>query len=415
MLYTKIKSCRICGNKDLIPIIHLGNLALTGVFASKNEVVESAPLSLVKCNDESGPKACGLLQLEHNYELSKLYSDNYGYRSGLNQSMVDHLKDIAKKISQYVSFKEDDLVVDIGSNDGTLLRCFDSDKLTLVGVDPTAAKFKDFYPSNSQIIVDFFSSELIKRRFSQKAKAITSIAMFYDLERPLNFVNQVKDILDANGVWLFEQSYMPLMIEALAYDTICHEHLEYYALKQIKWLMDRAGLKIIDVERNDINGGSFAVTVAKDHSKFKECTDKIEKILQEEREKRFEKILIYEDFRNRINQHKMQLRRFLSDVSKKGEKIFGYGASTKGNVILQFCGLTEKDIPYIAEVNEFKFGRYTPGSKIPIIPELEARAMKPDYFLVLPWHFRKNIIEREREYLKSGGHLFFPLPKPEVV
>lgn len=415
-LYKKIESCRICGNKDLAPVVNLGEAALTGVFpGSKDEVVESGPLSLVKCDDESNPKACGLLQLEHTYDLEKLYGENYGYRSGLNRSMVNHLKDISKKILEYVSFEEGDLVVDIGSNDGTLLSFFDGDKLSLVGVDPTAAKFKDFYPPNSQFIADFFSSELIKRRFNQNAKAVTSIAMFYDLERPFDFVNQIKGILDDNGIWMFEQSYMPLMIGALAYDTICHEHLEYYALKQIKWMMDRVGMKIIDIETNDINGGSFAVIVAKNGSKYQGCTDKIEEMLKAEREEGLDKLSTYKDFRRRINQHRIDLRKFLNGAQKNGKKVFGYGASTKGNVMLQFCGITKKDIPYIAEVNEFKFGRCTPGTKIPIISEKQAREMKPDYFMVLPWHFKENIIKREEEYLKLGGHLFFPLPKLEVI
>lgn len=414
-LYTKIESCRICENANLVPIINLGNLALTGVFPKdKNEFIESGPLSLVKC-DESVSGSCGLLQLEHNYDLGKLYGDNYGYRSGLNQSMINHLEGIAKKISGVVDLVDGDLVVDIGSNDGTLFRFFDGERLTLVGIDPSAEKFKEFYPQKSQFIADFFSADLVKQKFNRKAKVVTSIAMFYDLEKPLDFVRQVENILGDDGIWMFEQSYMPLMIEALAYDTICHEHLEYYRLKQIKWMMDKAGLKIIDIEMNDTNGGSFAVIVAKSGSKYPEATAKIEEVLTAELEKGFDKLPVYEDFRNKVNQHRFELRRFLDDAKNNGKKVFGYGSSTKGNVILQFCGITEEDLPFIAEVNEFKFGRVTPGTKIPIISEREARDMKPDYFLVLPWHFKKNIIEKEAEYLTSGGHLFFPLPKLEVV
>jgi len=416
MLYKKIESCRICGNKDLIPIVNLGDAALTGVFPkNKDEFIESGPLSLVRCNNESNPDACGLLQMEHDYDLEKLYGDNYGYRSGLNQSMVNHLESIAKKVVGIAKPEEGDLIVDIGSNDGTLFRFYDGKKYKLLGIDPTASKFKDFYPPNSQFIPDFFSAEMIQNEFKQKAKIITSIACFYDLERPLDFVAQINEILDDNGIWMFEQSYMPLMIEALAYDTICHEHLEYYSLKQINWMMDKSDLKITDIEMNDTNGGSFAVIVAKKSSNYQECGDKIKEILRQEEEKGFNKMGVYEDFKNKINQHKEELRKFLDEAKKNGKKVFGYGASTKGNVVLQFCGVTNEEIPYIAEVNEFKFGRCTPGTKIPIISEKEARDMKPDYFMVLPWHFKEGIVKREQEYLKTGGHMFFPLPKLEIV
>jgi hypothetical protein len=416
MLYKKIEKCRICGNKDLVMIVDLGHAALTGVFPkNKDEFIESGPLSIVKCNDETNPEACGLLQMEHDYDLEKLYGDNYGYRSGLNQSMVDHLEGIAKKVSQTANLEEGDLIVDIGSNDGTLFRFYDEIKYKLLGIDPTASKFENFYPPNSQFIPDFFSAKTIRNKFNQNAKIITSIACFYDLERPLDFVAQVKETLTDDGIWMFEQSYMPLMIEALAYDTICHEHLEYYSMKQIKWMMDKSGMKIIDVELNDTNGGSFAVTVAKARSNYPECKDKIAEILKQEEEKGYNKLKVYEDFRDKINQHKVELRKFLNEAKKNGKKVFGYGASTKGNVVLQFCEITNEDIPFIAEVNEFKFGRCTPGTKIPIISEKEARDMQPDYFMVLPWHFKEGIIKREQEYLKSGGHLFFPLPKLEIV
>ena len=205
------------------------------------------------------------------------------------------------------------------------------------------------------------------------------------------------------------------MLEKNAYDTVCHEHLEYYRLKQIQWMMDRVGLKILDVELNEVNGGSFSVTAARREAPYPEDNTQVTRLLNEEQGKGLETLRPYEDFKNKVFRHRTELLGFIQKLKREGKNIFGYGASTKGNVILQFCGLTEKDIPYIAEVNEDKFGRYTPGTQIPIISEAEAKARKPDYLLALPWHFKENFLNREKDYLRSGGKLIFPLPAVEVV
>jgi len=396
--------------------VNLGEQALTGVFPKdKDEEIESGPLELVKCDDSADENACGLVQVMHNYDLEKLYGDNYGYRSGLNQSMVNHLNKKVEEIKNLVPLKSGDLVIDIGGNDGTFLKAYGENGLKLVSIDPTAEKFKKYYPTYVDYIPNFFSGKIVEEHFSQKAKVITSIAMFYDLEDPIDFVGQIRESLDSDGIWIFEQSYMPAMVDALAYDTICHEHMEYYALKQIKWMMDKADMKIINVEFNKINGGSFSVTVAHSKSDYPEAKDLVEKILSQEKERGFSGKEIYKKFEKDVIKHKDDLVDFISKVKKENKVILGYGASTKGNVILQFCGLSENDIPFIAEVNEYKFGRCTPGTKIPIISEKEAKEMKPDYFLVLPWHFRDNIIEREKDFLKAGGKFLFPLPKIELV
>lgn len=410
-MYREIESCRICGNKDLTPILNLGEQHLTGVFPkSKGQKISAGPLELVKCVGDKSGDHCGLVQLRHSYELNEMYGENYGYRSGLNQSMVRHLHGKVKKIQNYIALIEGDLIVDIGSNDSTLLQGYSKERLILVGVDPTGRKFKKYYPNHIQLIPDFFSAEVIKQDFgTRKAKVITSISMFYDLESPLDFMQQVYDILADNGIWVFEQSYMPTMLEMNAYDTVCHEHLEYYSLKQIKWMTDRVGLKIIDIEFNNINGGSISVTVAKSGAPYPEC-GKMEDILSKEVSMGLDSLKIYDDFKERVYRHRDDLIRFIKDARSQNKIILGYGASTKGNVILQFCNLTEEDIPYIAEVNADKFGCYTPGTLIPIISEKEARAMKPDYFMVLPWHFKQDIIVREQNYIKSGGQLLFPLP-----
>ncbi|MCK4818538.1 class I SAM-dependent methyltransferase [bacterium] len=417
-MYKKIDKCKICSNENLVSLLHLGEQALTGVFPkNKDERITSGPLELVKCHSENqDDTVCHLVQLHHSYDCTVMYGLNYGYRSGLNQSMVRHLKDIVQYVQSFIGLNEGDLVIDIGSNDSTLLQFYPFDKnLHLTGIDPTGVKFKEYYPSHIRLIPDFFSADVVRKHHpGEKAKAVTSIAMIYDLEDPLSFVRQVHEVMADEGIWVFEQSYLPSMMEANAYDTICHEHLEYYSLTQIQWLMDKAGFRIIDVEINDVNGGSFMVVVAKNQSSYA-SSKTVEEVFKREKQLRLDTLKPYKNFAEKVFSHKDELCRLLSDINNKGEKVFGYGASTKGNVILQYCGLTANDIQFIAEVNEDKFGAYTPFTHIPIISEQEAKSMNPDYFLVLPWHFRKGILEKEKAYLESGGKFIFPLPEIEIV
>jgi len=416
-MYTKINKCRICGNKDLASILNLGNQYLTGVFPkTRLHSLTSGPLELVKCLEKNNSQNCGLVQLGHSYRHTEMYGDNYGYRSGLNQSMVEHLNKKAKTIESLAKLHKGDLVIDIGSNDGTLLKSYITDGLLLAGVDPSGAKFKEYYPGNITLVADYFSAECVKANFNgRKAKAVTSIAMFYDLESPLDFALQVKEVLDDEGIWLFEQSYLPAMLEMNSYDTVCHEHLEYYGLKQIKWITDNAGFKIIGIEFNNVNGGSFSVAVAKEKSHYRQNAQVVQSALENEMSIGLHTLVPFERFRARVAEHREKLLSSIREFKIAKKKIFGYGASTKGNVILQYCGITEDDIPYIAEVNPDKFGCFTPGSGIPIISEEETRQMRPDCFMVLPWHFRDNIIKREKSYLAGGGRLLFPLPILELV
>lgn len=410
----KIEKCRICGNKKLIEIIHLGNQSLTGVFPLPSEKVAVGPLALVKCDDRGGD-GCGLTQLAHDYDLSELYGENYGYRSGLNKSMIAHLNGIVEKLKKLVKLEKGDLIIDIGSNDGSMLSMYQDKGYQLLGIDPTAQKFKEYYPAYVKFLPKFFDEKAVKSATSKKAKIVTSIAMFYDLLEPLKFVKTIANILDEKeGVWVTEQSYFPDMLKQKSFDTICHEHVEYYGLKQILWMCDRADLKIIGLDFNDTNGGSFVLTIAKKGSIYKECGSKLSATLAKEK-KLFSTNKVFEKFIEDINETKMDVIAFLRKVKAENKKIFGYGASTKGNVLLQYFDINYELLPAIAEVNEYKYGRTTPGTRIPIIPESEARKLKPDYLFVLPWHFKETIIEKEKDYLKQGGHLVFPLPKFEII
>jgi len=412
---TIITQCRICHNTKLVPLLDLGVQAFTGIFpASPTEHVPSGPLQLVKC-DESVEGACGLVQLRHSFDADAMYGDNYGYRSGLNQSMVRHLEGIVRKIQSVVKLQPGDAVLDIGSNDGTMLGFYPKD-LNIIGMDPTSKKFREHYPPHVTVISDFFSkARLIPVLGNRRLKAVTSIAMFYDLEDPLSLMQEVHSVLANDGVWVLEQSYMPTMVEMLAYDTICHEHLEYYALRQIHWMAERVGFKILDVEFNDTNGGSFLVVLAKQESTLPEHRVKVSRILIQERSKGYHTLQPYQEFAEKVQHHRLELQGYIATLKNTGKQIVGYGASTKGNVILQYCGFTGKDIAHIGEVNSYKFGRCTPGSHIPILSEVQAKQAKPSHLLVMPWHFKNFIVEKEQAYLASGGTLVFPLPTLTAV
>ena len=405
-MYKKIEKCRICGNTHLECVLDLGKQMLTGVFPrEKNADVTTGPLRLVKC--VGGDDVCGLLQMEHSYDLGEMYGENYGYRSGLNASMVAHLNNKVKRILGLIALNDGDLVMDIGSNDSTTLQAYPSSGPVLVGVDPTGIKFHQYYPSHIQLIPDFFTSALVNARFpGQKAKVVTSFSMFYDLEDPMGFMQQVYDVLADDGIWVFEQSYMPTMLDTNSYDTVCHEHLEFYALRQIKWMADRVGFKILDVEFNDINGGSFSVTVAKAHGDLT-IVPSIQKILDNEHSKGLDTLVPYQEFAERVVKTKRDLLDFIRTAHSENKTISVLGASTKGNVLLQYCDLTTNDVEFVGEVNPEKFGCYTPGTWIPIISEQELLAKKPDYLIVLPWHFRQFFISNKK---LSGINLVFPLP-----
>ena len=410
-IYQEIQSCRICGNQELDVILEMKDMALTGVFPkSREEKVASGPMTLVKCRESSNNDYCGLVQLRETYNPNMMYGQNYGYRSGLNKSMVSHLNGKVKKILNQVTLNQDDIVVDIGSNDSTLLQAYPKGKATLVGFDPSGEKFRECYPDDIILFVDFFTSKTFKSKFAnKKAKIITSIAMFYDLDEPLEFVREVFDILSDDGIWIFEQSYLPSMLVATSFDTICHEHQEYYRLKEIHWMMQKIGFKIIDIEFNQINGGSFSVTVAKPGFPVKETPD-LAVFLVEEESKGLNTKKPYDDFRTRIYEYKSSIRQLLDKLHKEKRLILGYGASTKGNVLLQFTGITSEDIPYMGEVNTDKVGCFTPGTLIPIISESEAKKMRPDYFFVFPWHFKEFILEKEKSTADKSFSLLFPLP-----
>jgi C-methyltransferase C-terminal domain/Putative zinc binding domain/Methyltransferase domain len=405
-----LKRCRISGSGNLVSVLSLGQQALTGVFPrARHAPITTGPLELVWCPDS------GLLQLAHSYDANEMYGENYGYRSGLNQSMVRHLTQKVHLLERLADIGAGDIVLDIGSNDATSLKAYRTRGLIRIGIDPTGNKFKEFYADDIQLVPDFFSASTYRGRSPKRARIVTSIAMFYDLADPIGFTRQVAEVLDPEGIWHLEQSYMPSMLRLCSYDTICHEHLEYYSLSVVQRIMDAADLRVIDVQMNAVNGGSFAVTVAHRASGRRANMVMVDWLLEQEDRLGLHTPRPYRDFEERVFRHRRDLIRLLQALRADGKRILGYGASTKGNVVLQFCGIGPDIVEAIAEVNPDKFGTFTPGTHIPIVPEAEARAMRPDYFLVLPWHFKDGILQREQEFLAEGGKMIFPFPEIELV
>ena len=410
MGYTAIHSCRIGGGANLIPVLDLGKQALTGVFPKDPSAsITTGPLQLVWCPES------GLLQLAHSYDLAEMYGDNYGYRSGLNQSMIRHLTAKIHELERLADLQSGDAVLDIGSNDATSLKAYTSAGLSRTGMDPTGRKFSKYYTNGITLVPDFFSAKAYFAAGGKPAKIVTSIAMFYDLESPIDFARQVEQVLAPGGIWHFEQSYMPSMLRLTSYDTVCHEHLEYYSLGTVQRILAAAGMRAVDVKMNAINGGSFAVTAVRESDPPRGSQRVIEWLLSQEERMGIDTPRPYRDFEERVYRHRADLMRLLRTLAADGKTVIGYGASTKGNVVLQFCGITTAEVRAVAEVNPDKFGACTPGTNIPIISETEARAMSPDYFLVLPWHFKEGIVQREAEFLAGGGRMIFPFPEIEIV
>ena len=409
----KLKNCRVCGTTALVEVLNFGDLALTGVFpATREEEISSGEVRLLVCND------CGLVQLGDTFPPEEMYGDNYGYRSGLNASMVAHLARIARRLEVRADLLPGQTVLDIGGNDGTLLRSYSVSGLNKIGIDPTIAKFSEFYEAEKATnpvttVPDFFNAKNFDAVSSDRASIVTSIAMFYDLDNPVAFAQDVKHCLTPEGIWYFEQSYMPWMLRSGAYDTICHEHLEYYSLTTIKRILDDAGLYLIDAATNAVNGGSVSVLASP--SPGAGISVYAQWLLEQEAQAKVHDPKSWVEFRNRVEERQHDLKSLLERLKDSGATVMGLGASTKGNVLVMTTPVTQELMSKVGDVNPYKYGRFLPGSQIPIVSEEEVLAENPDYLLILPWHFRETFMERLQPYLAGGGRLIFPLPDLEVV
>jgi SAM-dependent methyltransferase len=413
----KRNTCRVCGSSSLTKVIDLGPQYLQGSFVKPGKELPSSrkiDCSLVLCNPEEDENACGLLQMQHSVPSKILYSA-YWYRSGTNNTMRSHLQNVVDEVTSVLpAGMSQPRVLDIGCNDGTLLDFYPADFVKF-GCDPSDVAQE---VRGASVVQDTFPSDgLLQLLGDDKLNVVTSIAMFYDLEDPVAFVKDVQRVLASDGVWVFEMSYMPRMLELDSYDTICHEHLEYYSLAVLENILARADMKIFKISFNDINGGSIRCFAT--HA---DCTThdsrEHEAVLNEVRHKEFDLLLDtpqpYLEFQRRVTTLKTDLHDLLVSLKANGERVHVYGASTKGNTILQWCGVDSTLVECAAERNPDKYGARTLGTDIPIVSEADSRAMKPDYYLVLPWHFKPEFLERERDTLAAGTAFIFPVPRVEI-
>jgi len=401
--------CRACSSSATFEVLDFGDLAFTGVFPLPGEAVPKGRLALMVCDD------CGLVQLADTFDPTVLYGDNYGYRSGLNAGMVAHLHRTVDRLERLVDMSQA-TVLDIGSNDGTLLGAYRTPQLTRIGIDPTSGKFAEFHDPGMVAVERFFTADAFWSVSRRPARVVTSIAMFYDLPDPIAFAKDVYRVMEDDGLWHLEVAYAPKMLRNGAYDTICHEHLEYYSLGTLSFILAEAGFRIISATTNGTNGGSIAVTAAKAGSRrWQPDTTLVPWLLDMEKSARVDEPGPWLQFAERVNETQSDLRGLLTDLRAKGARIHGLGASTKGNVLLQTTGIDRHTLGSIGDVNPYKYGRMTPGTHIPIASEAATVAQRPDYLLVLPWHFREGITRSMSSYLEAGGKLIFPLPDIEVV
>ncbi|MBV6513844.1 MAG: hypothetical protein FMNOHCHN_03400 [Ignavibacteriaceae bacterium] len=404
------KTCRICGNRNLTEVIDLGYQHIQGAFEHQDS--ETPPRRkvsnrIVRCDTSKEENACGLIQAEVSVSPEILYR-NYWYKSGVSQTMRGHLKSIVDEALEIVKPYKDTVVVDIGMNDGTLLRNY-PDHFRRIGIDPSniAAQQKDL-----EVINEVFPVGL-----DVHADIITSIACFYDVNDPIQFVRAIKNMLKPNGIWIFEVAYWKSMVENLAFDQILTEHAVHYHLAPIEYLLEYVGLKLFFAKKTSTNGGSIMCYVTRS-SCAEYDTPERKKALRELRFEEFDAYLDdnsrYLKFKDDVLKSGEQLFSFLAKERKNGKTVHLYGASTKMNTILQAFSIQPPLIEYAAERSPEKFGAKT-LSGIKIISEEESRAMKPDYYLCSLVGFKDEILKREKEFLKNGGKFIFPLPELEVI
>ncbi len=414
MILKTVKRCRVCGSRHLIPILSLGNQYVTNFLDSPKAKSYKAPLDLVLCDTKKG--GCGLLQLKHTFNHDILYR-KYWFRSGISTTLVKALADVVNKAERVVDLESGDLVIDIGSNDGTLLKQYKGKNITRVGFEPSNL-WKFASGRNLVSIHDYFNYGSFSRRFKgRKAKIITSIAMFYDLDDPNKFVEDITRCLDDNGLWIIQMNYLYLMLKDNTFDNISHEHLEYYSLLSLEKLLGRHGLEVMDVELNEVNGGSFRIYIRKKGADVKPLVGAEGRVLRlKALEKRagMDTIRPYLSFARRIKMIGTSLHSFLEKQKRMGKSVFIYGASTRGLVILQFARITNRLIIAATDKNPEKWGKYIVGTGIPIISIDEYRRRKPDYLFILPYHLNKEIRSQESRFLNKNGKMIVPIPKFKI-
>jgi hypothetical protein len=409
-------NCRVCGHAPLKPILSLGEQYITNFVDAGTQNPAKGPLAIVLCSTKDG--GCGLLQMQHTTDQDALYR-TYWYQSGLSTTMIAALRDIVQAGQKIVPLQPGDIVIDIGANDGTLLRQYDRKDIKTVGFEPSNL-WQMGQAGNTKIIHDYFNHESFARELgpNTKAKVITAISMFYDLENPNAFVQDIKKCLAPDGVWIISMNYLVSMLEQNTFDNISHEHLEYYSLLSLKHLMDRNGMEIFDVETNDVNGGSFRIYLKHKGAHvnaFPGGTERVNAMLEHERKIGLEEESTYKAFAQRIENIKHKILKMLREEHAKGKKIYIYGASTRGQVVLQYAGIDHTLVAAATDKNKDKWGKFIVGTGIPIVSIEQYRKDNPDFLFVLPYHFIREIQQQEMDWLKKGHHMIVAIPEVRVI
>jgi len=408
-MWKEITKCRVCGSSYLENVFSLGMQVVKDFLDTPNIEGKKGPLDVVLCHN------CGLLQLKYTFNKEYLYT-HYYYRSSTSPTMIKELADIAHSAEKLVQLNPGDIVIDIGSNDGTLLRQYHHNKIIKIGFEPSNL-WKFGVNQESVIINDYFSARAFIDKYpGKKAKIITSIAMFYDLDDPNSFMKDIKTVLDPNGLWIIQMNHLGLMLKNVGYDNICHEHVAYYSLATMQYLLEKHDLQVFDVDLNNVNGGSFRLYIKHSSDTTKQINSKkIEEIRGLESKLHLSESRAYHEFQRNVQRQKEELQHLLSELKQKNKKIFIYGASTRGLVILEFCRIDDKIVDFATDKNSDKWGKYLSGTKIKIIPVEEYRKLKPDYLLVLPYQYTNEIAYQEKDFLENGGQLIIPLPEPRII
>jgi SAM-dependent methyltransferase len=412
---TPLECCRVCGNTHLQAVIDIGEQYLSSVFPDGLDYRGDVPrsrLDLALCVKR--PETCGLLQLARRHDIEAMYAA-YPYTSSTNSSMARILADVAQSGREGAGLRTGDLVLDIGGNDGTLLSFFANEELDLVTIDPARNVEPVFESPRFTHLRAFFSADAYREVADRPARLIFSVAMYYHLDDPLAFTREVADVLADDGVWVIQMAYLPAMLRTNMYDNIVHEHAGYYATRHMQWIMERAGLEVFDVTLNDVYGGSFRVFVKKAGARAHSATERLERTLRAEDQLGLFEPSTYGSFQRRIERTREELLGLCRDIVSRGETIWVYGASTKGNTILQFCGLSDAELVAAADANPFKVGKYVVGADIPIRSEDEMRAARPDWLLALPYSFVDAFMDREAELVSNGTRFVVPLPEVRAL
>lgn len=393
-----ITKCRSC-NGNVTEFLDLG-VQYTSDFREDDSYTPAYPIVAVLCD------VCFLVQLRDTTPSYEMYHDNYGFKSGVSDSIKNDLKD---NVENALKFKPDATNwLDIASNDGTLLS-YVPKSVYRVGVDPITKYCKMAEAHANTIVNDFFRADLLSDCYFD---VITSISCFYDMDDPNKFVGDVAEVLAEEGVWVIQQNYLLPTMKFNAVDNFCHEHLEYYTLLSLEPLLERHGLEVIDLSTSMVNGGSLRTIVA--HKGKFPVQDSVEKQRTIEKDENLDTKEPYEKFAKDVWKNLRELKLFVKDAKEDGKSVAILAASTRGATIWQAAGLGPDEIDYAIERNPEKVGKYFNAIGVPIISEEDARERNPDIMIMGPWFFADEILAREAEYLKKGGVIVVPLPKLRV-